>query len=143
MSIFRAEFLSAQETNVAFQIDFHVGNTTNIINITLGGNPCTISQVSNGLFSPIKSRSCTIDVVTQDYLGYALYTPVARGIKVIVRRIQLDAVAMTDMYKVIFRGYVTPNVYDQTYKYLDNVSCPIPNCLLTFLIESLGSVEFL
>lgn len=122
MPIYRAEFLSAQETNVGFQIDFHVGNTINIIRITLGGNPCTISQVSNGLFSPIKSRSCTIDVVTQDYLGYALYTPVARGIKVIVRRIQLDAVAISDMYKVIFRGYVTPNVYDQTYKYLDNVS---------------------
>lgn len=129
MPIYRGEFLSAYDSNIAYQIDFHVGTSTNIVNITLGRDPCVINQVSNSLFAPIKSRSCTVQVVTSDYLGYALYTPVARGIKVIIRKLVLDG-QLSDV-EVVFRGYVTPNVYDQTYTYLDNVSVECVDAIST------------
>lgn len=121
MSILRGKFKDNYSEN-EYVVDFHVGNTTDVTDITLGGTPVVIEQKSEGLFSPVKSRSVTVEIVSDEYI-FDLYTPVARGIRCMIR----DSVSE----KVIFRGYVVPNVYDQTFTYLDTITIECVDALST------------
>lgn len=77
-----------------------------------GNNPVVISQVSDGLFSPIKSRTCTVSLVTDEPL-LDLYTTSPKGVKLIVD--DLDDVIR------LFVGYITPFKYNQQYINLDTL----------------------
>lgn len=77
--------------------------------ITLSDTPCVISQVSDGIFSPIKSRTCTIEIVTEEAID-DLYSPYAHGVEVEVFDIEDE-----DHPKRIFHGYNTPAAYSQPY----------------------------
>ena len=110
MPIFRAEFKNVH--NEDYRVEFRLGTNTLITPITLGASPCIIEQKSEGLFSPIKSRSATFEIVSKDYI-FELYTPESRGV---------SAKVYDSDNNVIFNGYVVPNVYDQTYTYLDTIS---------------------
>ena len=65
--------------------------------IVMGGNPCIISTSSNSIFSPIKSRSASLEIVTKTwYLD--LYEPTARGTSVkIYEYLQLKISSSTMM----------------------------------------------
>ena len=126
MPIYRGGFKSPFDIyERPYIIDFHVGNTTNVEEILLGETPCIIEQKSDGLFSPIKSRSASIEIVSNKYI-FDLYTPQSRGIRVMIRRLQGESGPGQIASDVVFRGYVVPNVYDQTYTYLDNITI---NCV--------------
>lgn len=80
--------------------------------LLLAADPLTITAVSDGLFTPIKSANCTIRILTEKI--YAdMYANTSQQSEVTVTNKQLN--------KVIFRGYVTPNIYSQDYVSLDNL----------------------
>jgi len=58
-----------------------------------------ISQSSDGIFSPIKSRSCTIKLVTKDEL-FDIYSGSSHGTSVAVNNLTNS--------ECLFYGYVTP-----------------------------------
>lgn len=89
------------------------------VNITMGGTPCIISSSSGALFDPIKSRSCSLEVVTKEWY-FDLYEPTARGTRVKVY--EFDSTAPLGVGKVIFRGFLTPCSYDQTWTYMDTIT---------------------
>lgn len=84
--------------------------------LTLGGSPVIISCESSGLYTPIKTRSCTIDIVSDGGL-FDLYTTDPQGVKVVVYN------GRPDTYQnIIFKGYATPMQYGQDWTTLDNLS---------------------
>ena len=97
-----------------YTIEIQTGNATNPYtgNARLGDPPCTIKSDSTGLYAPIKSRSCEINLVVFDYI-FDLYSKTPRHTKVTVK----DKNSNT-----IFFGYLTPAVYNQSYTYLDTLS---------------------
>ena len=82
--------------------------------ITLGTDPVTITTESDGLFSPIKSRSCTINIVSDDFY-FDMYASAAKQNEVLIYQYKND-----DWY-LIFEGYVTPGVYDQDWQSLSTI----------------------
>lgn len=77
-----------------------------------GESPVTITQSSDGLYSPIKSRSCTITIVAEGpYLD--MYSASSHGTKVIVRNQTTN--------KCLFFGYLTPCEYNQPYLILNEI----------------------
>lgn len=82
--------------------------------ITLGTDPVTITTESDGLFSPIKSRSCTINIVSDDFY-FDMYASAAKQNEVLIYQYKND-----DWY-IIFEGYVTPGVYDQDWQSLSTI----------------------
>lgn len=99
---------------------------TETTNITLSGNePITIESDSDDLFSPIKSRSCTINMVSEDYY-FDMYSSTAQGTSVTVTN--------DDNNQVVFRGYLTPNIYDQEFNYINEISLEA--------IEALSTLEY-
>lgn len=72
-------------------------------------SPVVISGVSDGLFSPIKSRSCSINIYFEDY-DLDLYEPTSRGTRVRVWSGDKDHPS-----QILFFGYLTPCSYNQTY----------------------------
>lgn len=110
----------SSNNNKVYQIDIVTdGNTTpwdgESGEITLSGTPCIISTYSDGLFSPIKSRSATIEMVSTEY-HMDLYQPSARGAKV-----SIYDITTVNNPKKIFHGYLTPCSYDQDFTYLDSI----------------------
>lgn len=95
-----------------YDVTIHTGTSTVEVPVTMSGNPCIIESNSNDLFTPIKSRGCTLEIVSKQYM-MDLYQTQARGAKV---RIKEDATN-----KVIFFGYLTPNIYSQDYTYIDTI----------------------
>ena len=97
-------------------------STTQTTELILSGNPVTITQVSDGLFSPIKSRGCTITLVTNE--AYTdIFSSTSHGTQVEVNNLT-DAVC-------VFKGYVTPCQYNQPYTYLDEVEVECVDALST------------
>ena len=76
-------------------------------------SPVVITQESSdGIFSPIKSRSCTITIVTNDvYLD--MYSGSSHGTKVIVNNLTTG--------ECLFYGYLTPCEYNQPFTYLNEL----------------------
>jgi len=90
--------------------------------ITLGDTPVVISQTSDGIFSPIKSRSCTITIVTNDYFP-DMYSSESHGTKVTVDNITKG--------ERIFYGFLTPCEYNQPYIYLNQLELEAVDALST------------
>ena len=79
-----------------------------------GDSPVTITQSSpDGIFSPIKSRSCTITVVSNTEY-YNMYSSTAKGTTV-----EVINVSRGDL--CLFSGYMTPCQYNQPYNYLNPI----------------------
>ena len=89
--------------------------------ITLGGSPVTITSESDGLFTPIKSRGCTVEFVSKKY-HFDLYSPKSREVSILITDEQSNT---------IFRGYAVPCAYSQTYSYLDNIQLNFVESLST------------
>lgn len=91
--------------------------------ILLGTDPCVIEQVSDGMFSPIKSRICRINIVTNSVF-VDMYSPYAHGVEVNVKDLDNDV--------VLFHGYNTPAVYNQGYAHrLETISLEAVDALST------------
>lgn len=78
-----------------------------------GESPVIINQTSDdGIFSPIKSRGCTVTVVTKDEY-WAMYSASSHG----------TTVTVTDEThnNVLFKGYMTPCEYNQPLIYLNEI----------------------
>ena len=111
MSIYKGIFKDIDETAYTVIIDAHINGTSTEEEITMGESPCIISSSSDDIFSPIKSRSCTLEILTKRWL-FDLYSSTAKGIPVRVQK----------GLNTVFFGYLTPNSYDQSYTYIDNIS---------------------
>ena len=98
------------------------------VDLTMGGNPCIISSASDKLFAPIKSRSCSLEIATTEwYLD--LYEPTSRGTTVKVY--EYDENAQYHQGRILFRGYLTPCSYDQTFTYLDTITLEAVDAIST------------
>ena len=76
-------------------------------------SPVIITTESEGIFSPIKSRGCTITIITDEVIE-DLYSPENQGVKVIVLN-KTDNIIM-------FEGFLSPCSYSQPYaKSLDSL----------------------
>lgn len=112
MGSYAGQFKNINEETYTIEIESQVATPEHQVQeLTFGETPCVISTSSDGIFSPIKSRSCTIEIMTDRWL-FDLYSPTAKGVQVRVRK------GMT----TVFYGYLTPNSYNQTYTYIDNIS---------------------
>ena len=125
----------ADTNNHKYKITLITNNSTaNRKVLTLSDNPCTIEQTSNGLFSPIKSRSCSIEYITQitDDLT-DLYTIENHGVKAFVYEAIDDANDIDDVnnISVVFQGYVTPCSYNQPWIGVDNVTIEAVDAIST------------
>lgn len=98
------------------------------VNITMSGDPCHIDTSSGKLFDPIKSRSCTLEFVTDTWY-FQLYEPESRGTT--VKIYEYDENYEHNEKKVIFRGYLTPCSYDQDWTYLDTITLEAVDALST------------
>lgn len=76
-------------------------------------SPVVIVQKSpDNIFSPIKSRSCTITIITKEvYLD--MYSATSHGTKVIIDNLTTG--------KRVFFGYLTPCEYNQPYLYVNEL----------------------
>lgn len=116
--------------DVVWNVEIHNNNTGEIneFDVYLGETPVLLRTVSSGLFSPIKSRAMTIEVVLpkdQNEWFKNLYEPASRGTNV---KLWTGTVENQDVY---FRGYLTPCRYDQTFTYLDTVQLEAVDALST------------
>ncbi len=89
------------------------------VDIVMGGNPCTITTSSTGIFTPIKSRSASLEIVTKEWY-FDLYEPTSRGTS--VKIYEYDSTQNLGVGKVLFRGYLTPCSYSQNFTYLDTIT---------------------
>lgn len=112
-----------------YNVEIHSDNgNAQEYNIKMGGNPCTISSSSNSLFSPIKSRSASLEIVSTEWY-FDLYDPTARG--TYVKIYEYDAEAQYGVGKIVFWGYLTPCSYDQTFTYIDTITLEAVDALST------------
>lgn len=80
--------------------------------LLLADNPVTITTESEGLFAPIKGQGATIRILTnQPFVN--MYASGVTDTRVVIKNITLS--------KVIFQGYLTPNIYSQQYIGLDEL----------------------
>lgn len=98
------EFDSITETQ--YRVTLTTPTEGEDINITLGEPACVITQNGGGIYQNIKPQSCTITINTTDDLS-DLYTSVYNRNTVLVEDITNNI--------VVFRGYITPNQYNQPY----------------------------
>ena len=91
--------------------------------VTIGGNdlyfagePITIETNMDSTFDPIIRKSCTINLLTRNYIGDMLWSANAHDIRVEVKR----------GTTTIFYGFVEPNTFSQPYVELDEFSI---NCI--------------
>lgn len=89
-------------------------DSTQTTELTLAGeSPIIITQTSSdGLFSPIKSRSCTITIVSKE-IYFDMYSGSSHGTSVTVNNLTQG--------ECIFFGYLTPCEYNQPLLYLNEI----------------------
>ena len=89
-------------------------DSTQTTELTLAGeSPIIISQTSSdGLFSPIKSRSCTITIISKETY-FDMYSGSSHGTTVTVNNLTT--------VDCLFFGYLTPCEYNQPYLYLNEI----------------------
>lgn len=85
--------------------------------IKFSGNPIVIDTNCDNLFTHIIKKSCTINLVTTEYLGDWLFS-----------ENQFDVeVEVYENHNLIFKGYVEPNIFSMPFAhYWDEISI---NCL--------------
>ena len=95
--------------------------------ITLSGEPVEISsKESDSIFEPVKGCECIIKLLSRSYY-FDMYSPTTTGVKVEVTNKKTG--------KTLFKGFVTPNIYDQDFVGLDEIEI---NC-----ISSLSALEYM
>ena len=98
-----------------YTINIITGQSTEPVDIMLAGDdPVIIESKSEFIFDPIKSRSCSINIVSDRYY-MDLYRPEVKDARVIIYD-------NTDNDNIIFKGYLEPNIYDMGYSYLDVIT---------------------
>lgn len=98
-------------------------------------SPVMISQSSDGIFSPIKSRSCTIKLVTKD-VYFDIYSGSSHGTSVAVNNLTNS--------ECLFYGYVTPCQYNQPYLYNNEIEIEAVDAISTlqdFKYSYLNGIE--
>ena len=88
------------------------------------GEPITIETDLENTFGTLIRKSCTINLLTKQYIGDALWAANANNIKVEISKGN----------SVIFNGFVEPNTYSQPYVSLDEFSI---NC-----IDALSALQY-
>ena len=88
------------------------------------GEPITIETDLTSTFDPIIRKSCTINLLTDHYIGDLLWADNAANISVIVNR----------NGDIIFLGFVEPNTFSQPFVELDEFSI---NC-----IDALSALQY-
>lgn len=114
--------------NVEYRVNFITPEEGDSEEIVFGSNPVIITTSSDGLFSPIKSRNATIEITTKKY-HFELYNPTTRSVQAIIYKGE----------NVIFKGYVLPSSYNQTYSYLDTIQIECVDALSTLKDYKWGS----
>ena len=100
-----------------YQVTFETQSGSGNQEIQLSGeDPIIIKQNGDKLFDPIKTQSATIKIVSAEYL-YPLYNA-GYDVSVTIKRGSYNS---TRYNTVLFYGYVTPNIYNQTYEYVDEI----------------------
>lgn len=110
--LYRFQFRNIKEELYTIQIQ--TGNNTQAYtgNVNCGDPACVIKSESSGLYAPIKSRSCEINLVVHDYM-FDLYSKTPKNTKVWI---------YDNNSTCVFFGYLTPCVYNQSYTYLDTLT---------------------
>lgn len=98
------------------------------VEINLDDDPVIISTESSGLFSPIKSQTCTVNIRTDGGL-FDLYTLDPQSVIVCIWN--------RDSGTILFRGYATPCQYGQDWTTIDTLSL---ECVE--MISSLKSIPY-
>ena len=111
-----------------YEIEIYSSSGSGEVNLTMGGTPVVITSASEGLFSPIKSRSATLEIVTTQWY-FDLYEPSSRGTT--VKIYEYDSTKPYNQGTVIFRGYLTPCSYNQDFTYLDTIQLEAIDCIST------------
>ena len=112
-----------------YEVDIYTSQTGIDSEIKLAGNPVVVTTNSNGLFSPIKSQSCTVDIVTNDG-KWDLYAINPQEVLVHVHTREQNPVT-------IFKGYATPMQYGQDWTTWDVLSLECVD-----LISSLKAIPY-
>lgn len=112
-------------------------NSSETTEITLAGeSPVIISQTSSdGIFSPIKSRSCTITFVSENTY-FDMYSGSSHGTQITVKN--------TTRGECLFYGYLTPCQYNQPYVYLNEIELEAVDAVSTlqdFKYEKQGTTS--
>lgn len=85
-------------------------------------DPVTIEQENDDTFSPIVTKSASINLLTNSYLGDKLFADNARSVKVVIEK----------NATVMFMGYVEPNSFNQPWTDpLDEFTINCVDCLAT------------
>lgn len=88
------------------------------------GDPITIETDMENTFSPIIRKSCTINLLTKNYIGDTLWAANANSISVEIKKGN----------NMIYYGHVEPNTYSQPFVSLDEFSI---NC-----IDALSALQY-
>lgn len=98
--------------NHSYKVEFLIpsSSTANHDIILYEHSPIILKTNAEDLFTPIKTQSATISIVSKDYI-FGLYN--------------VDFSVVCNIYKdnsLIFTGYVTPNIYTQDYQYVSVIT---------------------
>lgn len=126
--ILQGQFNDIDNNLVTVQISKSDGVDTTVTigenGLFFSGDPITIETDLENTFSTLIRKSCTINLLTKQYIGDTLWAANANNIKVEISKGN----------NVIFNGFVEPNTYSQPYVSLDEFSI---NC-----IDALSALQY-
>lgn len=107
--ILKGEFCNKDNIRYSVQIDNGIADGKEIIigqeGIYFASEPITIEENIDSAFETIIRKNCTINLLTENYLGSELYAGNSRNIRVNIRK----------EGEIIFAGYVEPNTFSQPF----------------------------
>lgn len=107
MKRYKGEFKDIKDKTITVDIVPSDGNYTDTVDIRFTDDPVSIElSSSDGIFTPIKDKSCTIRLFSEE-IYWDLYSPSSTGYNVII----------DSPTEKLFRGYLTPCIYTQDYAY--------------------------
>jgi len=109
---YKAYFTDIDDVEYTLEIFTTEGGSSQY-ELTLAGDPIIVTTKSDGLFTPIKCQSCTINIVTDGGL-FDLYAINPQEVKVLIYKRSNN--------EVVFRGYATPMQYGQDWTTKDVLS---------------------
>lgn len=121
MIYYRGSFADIEDN--VYVVDIQVKNLTDDGTIHelifSDDSPCIITTKSEGLFSPIKSRGCTLSLVTSELL-LNIWSSTTQGVEVNVYNtngwdVDMTSTSIPAVYTCIFHGFLTPCAYTQGY----------------------------
>lgn len=107
--LYKGYFKNLKEESILVEIitGSSTENDSTVTDLVFSGeDPVIISTASDGLFSPIKSRSCTVSLISEQPY-FDMYSGGSQDVKLHVYN--------CDTAECLFWGYVTPCVYSQDY----------------------------